>query len=134
MRIIEQSVEINAAPDKVWRVFSDPVVTRKIGGEYVTDWKEGSPFGWMGRDGKMYTSGNILRCEPGILLQHNLFDLEDRNKLQSVIEYRFEERNGSTIIFAREELHYNLSDDQFREAVQGWQLALNSVKEAAESL
>ncbi|HZI25200.1 MAG TPA: SRPBCC domain-containing protein [Chryseolinea sp.] len=62
-RIITQSIEINAPVNKVWRVFTDPKVTRQMGGEYVTDWKVGSAFGWKGSDGKMYTNCSILQIE-----------------------------------------------------------------------
>jgi len=50
---IEDSIEISAPVSKVWRVFTDPVLTGQMGGEYVSDWKVGSPFGWKGLDGKM---------------------------------------------------------------------------------
>jgi len=42
---IEDSIEISAPVSKVRRVFTDPVLTRQMGGEYVSDWKVGSPFG-----------------------------------------------------------------------------------------
>src|SRR5688572_13701194 len=86
-RIIEKTIEINAAPAKVWRVFTDPAVTKQMGGEYVTDWKAGSTFGWKGRDGKMHTSGIILDLEPEKLLKHNLSDMNDPGTLLSTITY-----------------------------------------------
>jgi hypothetical protein len=42
---VEKSIEINAPASKVWRIFTDPVLTRQMGGEYVSDWKAGSSFG-----------------------------------------------------------------------------------------
>ena len=74
---VEKSIEINAPASKVWQVFTDPAITRQIGGEYVSDWKVGSSFGWKGLDGKMVTNGTILKIEPEKLLQHNLLTLLD---------------------------------------------------------
>jgi hypothetical protein len=41
----EKSVSINAPAAKIWRVFTDPAPSRRIGGEYVTDWKVGGGLG-----------------------------------------------------------------------------------------
>lgn len=44
---IEKTVTINAPLEKVWSVFTDPKVTKEMGGKYITDWKVGSDFGWQ---------------------------------------------------------------------------------------
>jgi uncharacterized protein YndB with AHSA1/START domain len=33
--VIEKKIEISAPPDKVWRVFTDPAITKQLGGEYL---------------------------------------------------------------------------------------------------
>ena len=81
---IKKSIEVQASPEKVWRVFTDPAVTRQMGGEYVTDWKAGSALGWKGGDGNMYTSGTILEIVPGKLLKHQLHSLSNKDVLLSV--------------------------------------------------
>jgi len=88
---IENSIEINAPVSKVWRVFTDPVLSRQIGGEYVSDWKVGSSFGWKGLDGSMVTNGTIMKILPEKLLQHDLFD--SVGSIDSVITYAFDEKN-----------------------------------------
>ncbi len=130
--LIEKSIEIDASPAKVWAVFTDPSVTRQMGGEYVSDWKAGSSFGWKGQDGNMYTSGEIIRIKPEILLQHKLFDLSNRDHLLSVISYEFEEKKGKTILTATEELNYSVTEQQLADISEGWDYALNAVKEIAE--
>jgi uncharacterized protein YndB with AHSA1/START domain len=132
--VLEKTIEINTTPEKVWRVFTDPSVTRQMGGEYVTDWKVGNPFGWKGKDGKMYTRGIILQIEPRIRLQHNLFDSKNNNKIASVITYRFLFQDGLTTVVAKEELNYDMADDEYREASEGWDAALLAVKEIAKKL
>lgn len=133
-QVIEKSIEINTTPNKVWQVFVDPGTTHKMGGEYVSDWKVGSSLGWKGADGNMYTNGTILQFEPNALLQHNLLDPGDEQKVISVITYRLEGTNGQTILTAKEELNYQASNDEFEESLQGWEIALKAVKVTAEKL
>ena len=133
--VINKKVEINATSDKVWRVFTDPVVTRQMGGEYNTDWKVGSPFGWVGKDGKMYTNGSILKLIPKALLQHNLFNPENKTQIMSVITYRLQPgTHGKTLLIAHEDLKYEMTDQEYEAVSEGWDSALKALKETAEKL
>lgn len=131
---IERSIAINASPASVWRVFTDPSLTQQIGGEYVSEWKVGSSFGWKGADGNMYTNGTILQIEPGRLLQHNLINPEDGHSILSEITYTLQDNNGSTTLTAREDLVYDMSGKEYEDAVEGWDAALQAVKELAETI
>lgn len=132
--VIEKTIEINAAPAKVWRVFTDPSVTREMGGEYVSEWKPGSSFGWKGPDGKMLTSGTVLELSPEKLLKHDLHDLSDKNILLSVITYELIPHQQATLVSAREELHYEVTEEQLQDAEEGWEIALRAVKDVAEKI
>ena len=132
--LIQKIIEIDASPDKVWRVFTDPVVTRQMGGEYVSDWKSGSSFGWKGANGNMYTHGTILQIETERLLQHQLFENDERKKILSVITYTFSDDHGRTILGAREVLHNEMTDEQYQDTSDGWDIALAAIKKAAEDL
>lgn len=131
---VETSIETNAPVSKVWRVFTDPNLTRRMGGEYVSDWKVGSSFGWKGLDGQMLTNGSILKIEPEKILQHNLFGSESPStkSILSVITYEFNERNGLTTIRAREDFSRPINDEEYATTMEGWEAALQSVKEIAE--
>src|SRR5688572_14163826 len=129
---VERSIEINAPASKVWQVFTDPDMTRQIGGEYVSDWKVGSSFGWKGPDGKMVTNGTILKIEPAKLLQHNL--LNSVGSVNSVITYEFSEKNGVTTLYAREDFTQPVTDNEYADALEGWEAALLAVKELAERM
>ena len=128
---IERRIEINAPVSRVWRVFTDPALTRKMGGEYVSEWKVGSPFGWKGADGKMETHGAILQIVPEQLLQHQLLD--SVGTIDSVITYEFAGKNQATTLHAREEFARPITDQEYADAVEGWDAALRAVKETAES-
>lgn len=131
--IIERSIEINAPVEKVWSVFTDAEVTREIGGEYVTDWKVGSSFGWKGLDGNMYTQGNLLEFETNKLLKHNLTKPGEET-VASIITYELVPSSDNTILNAREELTYSMDEEEMNGALEGWDFALMSVKDAAENI
>ena len=127
---VESSIEIKAPASKVWQVFTDPAITRQIGGVYISDWKVGSSFGWKGLDGKMVTNGTILKIESEKLLQHDL--LNSVGSVNSVITYEFSEKNGIMTLYAREDFTQPVTDKEYADAVEGWEAALLSVKETAE--
>ena len=131
---IEKSIEIHAPVSKVWRVFTDPVLTRQMGGEYVSEWTVGSSFSWKGLDGQILTNGLILNIEPEKILQHKLLstDLPSPESVISVITYKFQEEKGYTTIRAREDFSHPVTEEEYAAALEGWNAALNSVKEIAE--
>lgn len=128
---IERRIEIDEPVSRVWRVFTDPALTRKMGGEYVSEWKVGSSFGWKGADGRMVTQGAIRQIVPEQLLQHLLLD--SVGTIDSVITYEFAGKNQATTLHAREEFARPITDQEYADAVEGWDAALRAVKETAES-
>lgn len=132
--IIEQSVHINASPEKVWRVFIEPEVTRQMGGEYVSDWKTDSFIGWKGKNGALYTHGKILDIRPEELLKHQLFDGKEAKTVLSVITYTFENNEGNTVLRGTEELSKPLDESERQGVLSAWESALNAVKRIAETL
>jgi uncharacterized protein YndB with AHSA1/START domain len=133
-RIIKKRIEVDASPDKVWQVFTDPVVTRQMGGEYVSNWEVGGAIGWKGADGNRYTNGKILQLDQEKLIKHSLLSLDNNDILLSVITYEFEKSDSGTVINATEEISRDMTDEQFRDTNEGWDFALQSVKDIAERL
>ena len=131
---ITKSITIKAPVKTVWRVFTDPVLTSKMGGKYVTDWKVGSDFGWMGNDGVMYTRGALLAIKKHELIEHDLFDAEDTGEVTSVITYKFTAQGNNTILTGTEGQTEDLDEEEYADAVAGWDEALKAVKEIAESV
>ena len=127
---IQNSIEIKAPASTVWRVFTDPTVTKQMGGEYVSDWKVGSSFSWKGLDGNVMTNGSIITIVPGRLLQHSLAN--SVGSTNSVITYEVSEQNSMTTLHAREDFAKPISDEEYADAVEGWGAALKAVKETAE--
>ena len=129
-RSVQRSIEINVPAFRVWQVFTDPVITRQMGGEYVSEWKVGSTFGWKALDGKMLTNGTILQIEPEKLLKHNL--LNPDATVISVIRYELREQNGRTSLHASENFTNPINDKEYADAVDGWDAALTALKDVAE--
>lgn len=101
-----------------------------MGGEYVSDWKVGSAFGWKAPDGKMLTNGTILQIEPQRLLKHNL--LNPNTSVISVITYELREEMERTILHASEHFTDTISDKEYADAVEGWEAALMALKGVVE--
>lgn len=51
-----------------------------------------------------------------------------------MITYTFTEKEGQTLLHAIEEFTFDMREEQFEEAVEGWDLALESVKDLAEKI
>jgi len=130
--LIVKSITISTSAHEVWRVFTEPKVTMLMGGHYVSSWKKGESLQWKGDDGKLYSYGIILELEPDQLLKHSLYDMKTKERITSTITYRFEDMGKYTILHAEEELAFDMRDDQFEEALEGWDMALDTVKEIAE--
>ncbi|MDO9376270.1 MAG: SRPBCC family protein [Ferruginibacter sp.] len=133
-KVIAKKILINTTAENVWRVFTEPEITRQMGGEYLTDWKVGSSFSWKGTDGNIYTHGAILQLIPNEILKHSLFSPDDPKHILSAITYRLEETDGITTLFAREERTYDMTDEEYEGAGGGWEYALNLLREKAENL
>jgi uncharacterized protein YndB with AHSA1/START domain len=131
--LIEKSISINTTPDKVWAVFTTPQLTKKMGGFYKTDWSPGSFFGWQSLSGTQITYGKILEYRPGEYLKHELFTGEDMQQLSSVITYSTAAEKAHTVLQAKEEVAFELTEEELRDVTGGWDAALQELKRVAES-
>lgn len=137
MTTVELCIQIDAPPSKVWGIFVDPDLTRRLGGTYVSTWEVGSSIAWRGLDAKIYTRGEILEIMPEQLLKHNLLypllPTEDRpSTVHSTLTYRLEKTPTGTTLTAREEFPAPLPPQAYANAEQGWRTSLESLKTVAE--
>lgn len=98
------SIAIDAPPDRVWQVITDPAAAREFmfGTELETDWAVGSPITWRGEwDGKQYQDkGRVLEVEPGRKLVHTHFSAmsgaEDVPDNYHTLTWTLQDRDGGT--------------------------------------
>jgi uncharacterized protein YndB with AHSA1/START domain len=130
--VIKRQIEIHAPVAKVWSVFTNPEVTRQMGGEYVSDWQVGSSLQFKGMEGQILTNGVILKFETEKVIQHRLFN--SVGSAESIITYEFEAQDDMTILHSREEFAEPIADNIYSDALEGWDAALRTVKDIAERI
>ena len=132
--LLEISITINAPVETVWRVLTDPVVTAKMGGKYVTDWKIGGEFNWMSNDSVLYNRGTLLKYTKYELIEHDLYDALDTGEVRSTITYHLTSLWTKTLLTSTEGPTDDLEDDEYREAEEDWAETLETIKKLAEKL
>lgn len=75
MPSLQRSLEIDAPPNEVWHVLTNPELVREWAAVYLdgvsvrTTWREGEPITWKGADGEIQATGAIATCQPERLLK-----------------------------------------------------------------
>ena len=132
---IHEKVEIAAPAAAVWRVLTEPALTKKymFGCEALSDWKPGSALLWEGEyEGKkmVFVSGKVLQFEPPRLLRYTIFD--PNGKLPDLPEHHLEmrctltERGGVTLL--------ELSQGDFNSVADGKQRYEHSLQNSSADL
>lgn len=121
-----------APASKVWEYFTNPTLSRALGGEYVSDWKVGSEIAWKSLEGEIWTKGYILEMEPGIILRHTLIDMEYPDQIMLINTYTFEEDDGITLFTGKAEFKTPISDAEYDDATAGWKNLFGAIKELVE--
>jgi len=105
-KIVNKTIQINAAISKVWEALTRPELMKKWMSEteinILTDWKVGNPFLIRGRlHGINFENrGTVLQFEPGKVLQYShlssLSRLPDELENYSILEFRLAPINDET--------------------------------------
>ena len=129
---------IDASPQRVWDVITDPVATKEFmfGTDVVTDWSVGGPIRWRGTwNGKDYEDkGEILEFEPGRRLVTTHFSAlsgdEDTPENYHTLTWTLESESGATRLTLTQD---NNESPEAAEHSQGmWDSLVESVKAIAE--
>lgn len=132
------STTIDAPPDRVWNVITDPAAAREFmfGAELETDWAEGSPITWSGEwEGKPYQDkGRVLEVEPGRKLVHTHFSAlsgeEDVPENYHTLTWTLQDRGGGTHLTLAQD--NNPSEEAASHSKGMWDKLVADVKAIAE--
>ena len=128
---------IRTTPEKLWQALIDPEFTRRFWCEcwQDSDWKPGSSWRLMIRDGRVGDSGEVIEIEPNrklVLSWRNEFKPEMHEEGYSRLTYELEQIGTSvklTVIHESER-----AGSKLIEAVSGgWPLILASLKSLLET-
>jgi uncharacterized protein YndB with AHSA1/START domain len=131
--------EIEASPEQVWEVLTDPEEVKKFmfGADVQTDWRQGSPITWQGEyEGKKYTDkGEILAVEVGRLLKVThyspLSGQPDEPENYHTLTYELTGDGNRTHLKLSQD--NNGSQEEADHSRGMWEMLVKGVKEAAES-
>ncbi|WP_024286671.1 SRPBCC domain-containing protein [Cellulomonas sp. KRMCY2] len=136
--VATSTITIDAAPDRVWSVLTDPDAVREFmfGAEVVTDWTVGSPIVWRGVwEGKEYEDkGVILEVEPGRRLVNTHFSplsgQPDVPESYHTLTWTLEGTAGGTLLTLSQ--GGNASAEEAEHSASMWDQLVASVKVIAE--
>ncbi len=105
--IVSKSIDINAAPAKVWKALTTPAIIKEylFGTETITDWKVGNEIIFQGEyQGQKYgDKGMILESVPNQLLSYSYWSgfsgLEDKPENYSRVTYGLIKKDNNQTTF-----------------------------------
>ncbi len=141
--VVQNSIQINAAPARVWKVLTDPLLTAQymFGCRAETDWKVGSPLLWKGSLGaqeRVFVTGRILRIEKEKVLEYTTFDpnahYKDIPANYLTVAYTLTSRDGGTLLEVSQGDFAGVEDSRkrYEETLKGWPMVLPKIKALAE--
>lgn len=128
---------IRSTPEKVWEALTKPEFTRQIWVEtwQDCDWKVGSSWKLMIRDGRVGDSGEVLEIDPPrklVLSWRNEFRPELRPEGYSRLSYELEPEGEMVKLTLVHEI--DLPDSKLIDAVSGgWPMIMASLKSLLET-
>jgi uncharacterized protein YndB with AHSA1/START domain len=139
--IASSNILINASPEKIWDVLTDPekIKIYLYDTNVQTDWKKGSPINFEGKyEGKQYNDkGKVIENIPFKLLKYNywssLSGLEDKEENHSIVTYTIEPVNENVCQFTWHQQGFSNEEGKCH-TEEGLKTMLNQVKEFATSL
>jgi uncharacterized protein YndB with AHSA1/START domain len=135
---VTASVDVEAAPDRVWAALTDPdqIAGWMMGSRVESDWEVGSPITWSGEmDGKPYQDkGEVLEVEPDTRLSVThyspLMGAEDVPESYHTVTYDLAPSgDGTTVRLTQDGCE---SEEQAEQFSQNWQGMLDGLKKVAE--
>ena len=143
--IFTQSIHINALPDTVWMVLTNPdkIEQYMYGCRMERPWEEGHPVEYMvEQDGQpvLMVKGWVVRVEPPFYLEHTVFPaksttMEDVPENYLTVSYTIRVKGNETELTVTQKDFTKVAEGEKRydSVVNGWAGTLPKIKELAEA-
>jgi uncharacterized protein YndB with AHSA1/START domain len=126
-RSIEQTYDIKASPEEVWRALTDP--------KEIKEWSGANAY-FVPQPGAMYTlwngdiTGKVLKAEPNALLSQT-WQPKDWKRTDSVVTFMLgHSKEGTKVVL----LHENVEEDDYDGTNDGWdEYYLGAIKKMLEA-
>ena len=143
---VTNTLVIDASPEKVWQVLTEPSQTEKymFGCKTVSDWKVGSPLLWQafyeGKD-TVFVKGFVLEINPPFKLEYSVIDpngtIPDLPENYLNVSYTLEGADEKTVLTVSQGDFSTVAEGQKRyeetfNGGEGWNPILVQVKAIAE--
>ena len=126
-------IVVNAPPETVWAVITDPEAIREFGTEVDTSWKPGRPIHWSGTwEGQAYEGKGTVEPNRRLVTTHfsPLSGEEDVAENYHEVSWELEGDNRSTALTLTQD--NNASSEEVAHSEQMWDKTVHEVKEIAE--
>ena len=141
--IVSESIDINAAPSKVWNALTNPEIIKKylFGTETITDWKVGNEIIFQGEYGenkehKYRDKGVIMQNVLNELLSYSYWSgfsgLEDKPENYSLVTYRLKSNDDKKTTFTWTQKGY-ATEEGYQHSLSGMKEFLKQIKQIVEN-
>lgn len=142
----EQTISIDASPQKVWDTLTKVQYTRQWVNKFQpvfsslnSDWKLGSLVEWQTPEGKTLVDGKVTAYKPYEYLSYTVHDVsgsfDDVQSDEDGIFYQLKERDNNTILTVKQGDFSKVGEkaqELCNATVESWKRVLPVVKQLAE--
>lgn len=134
--IVRKSVWLNAQPDVIWDILTDPEKTKRyfFHCRVFSDWKPGSSIVWRGRIllfKKIEFHGEIIDARPEKLLKYKLNNTQDNSV--SVVTDVLTPENGGTLLTITDDVGQGSgAEERYNRSMKGWDKVLKGLKKVVD--
>lgn len=142
---VTKSIEIKAAPSKVWQVLTDTSLTAGwvpefgIKGSLHSDWSMGGTVRWKDLDGRTFVEGTVTGLQLHRFLRYTVFDMGSLERPpvseEDGITFRLSEERGRTKLDLTQGDFSAMTDGQkyHQMSSEVWDRVLPKIKELSEN-
>lgn len=136
LRTCVYALHIGASPEKVWEALtSNDFIQKYWQGEwrFESDWQTGSELHYYDKDGKLYSTGQVVLSEPPYKLSYTWPEPEESRVLPEpeCLNWEIAQTGPNTVKLTL--VHENLTEAYFKGVSEGWSAILSSMKSLLEN-